>query len=507
MKKFLSFAVRAAVGCALAGAAGAVTLPANYTGSNVIPISGATSTDGVLLDALLDATAGICTDDAAFGADVAEFYTTAAAPIDFTHPANYAVACKTKAGVPGLTSGATNVILKLAGGSGSGTGNVAAGTNLITSSGGVWADAIACKAAPPVAPVNNNAPLPGDVHVKVYTSCPSIGAGLVPKMGISDVEANLVGTSPANVAKLTGTKTVGVGFAPIVSKNFEIALQSLQGLAGCNGTAASQTAACLPSLSSAQLRGIFTGALNDAGFIVDNAGNPIAAPASGNTSIFVCRRSDTSGTQVTFQTTFLGQGCGSSPLTFVGGGGSAGAWAGNLAVNPFLGGGTSDVLACVAAHSVNGDYAVGIASTENAIDDTNANAFRYVKVDGQVPSLENTVAGNYSVFAENQFYAPNASSSNKLNGEQVKFATALPALLADPTRAKAHAVSFVFGHGGLLAIPDGNTIIPQNPPYTPLNTYVNTQVRSSAVGGATNSCAPANIQPGGILAPVGFLNN
>jgi hypothetical protein len=506
MNKLISLAVRAAVGWALAGAASALTLPA-YTSGNTVPIAGAPSTDGILLDALLDATSGFCIDDPTFGANVAEFFTVdTAATLDFSHPRNFAVACVVKPGNFPLTAGAVDMVLKLSGESSSGTADIVAGLPVLSSGDGVWVDAIACQAN---TPVNNAAPTTGGIHVKVYTSCPVFAPGLPPKMGISDVEAGLVGTSSTSGLS-PPTKTIGAVFAPIVSKNFEVALQSLQGLAGCDGTAASQTAACLPSLSSAQLRGFYTGGINLTIDIVSGTNLSISSPASGNQTIFVCRRANTSGTQVVFQTAFLRQGCRGSPLTFVAGdtpGGSA--WIGSaaqLALTAFTGIGASDVLACVAAHSVNGDYAIGIASTENALDDTNANAFRYIKVDGQVPSLEETVAGNYSLFTENLFYF-STISTNPLVGEQIGMSIILPPLLfADGNRPISHALPFAFGHGGVLAIPDGASNIPQLPPYTPLTTYVNTQVKSVAVGGVLNSCAPPGQYPSGLLVPVGLVN-
>jgi len=263
-----------------------------------------------------------------------------------------------------------------------------------------------------------------------------------------------------------------VVFAPAVSKNFYTALQRAEGLtAGCDsgtagnrtagGSAASTTEACLPSLSSPQIRGILSGALESTDYLPG-----LESPTSGNTSIFICRRSNTSGTQHTFQTYFLGQGCG-SPLSFkpaATGAGVTSAWSGTqLGFVSWAGGSSDEVKNCLNGHYQNGDFAIGTLSTESSYDDT-ANFHRYVKVDGVAPSLENVVAGKYQVFVENQFVKPKGSGTNAkpaLSAQVTALADAVQGKLGNPALVKGALVNHTYGWGGILSIPDGDTRVPE----------------------------------------------
>ncbi len=317
------------------------------------------------------------------------------------------------------------------------------------------------------------------------------------------MESVLLGANNTRRARLTANKTVGVVFAPTVNRNFFVALQNGQGIACTNnGAKANATANCLPNLTSAQLRGLYTGSIVDSSYFTDNNGNEIAAPTSGDTTIYICRRGTTSGTQISFQTYFLAQGCGTagqfSLLTFAAGDTPGGtAWS-SAALNfpVFTGTGTQDVKDCMTAHNARGDYAIGIMSTENDFDDS-TNLHRYVKVDGVVPSIENVVAGKYSFFTENQLQRPNnaGGSPNTLQAAQTSLLNAVQSTLANPNLVRNAIITMPHGLGGIVSIPSGSRL-PPSAPYTQatvLQTPVNSQVRSNGLGGASNSCSPPTI--------------
>src|SRR5262249_46819902 len=126
----------------------------------------------------------------------------------------------------------------------------------------------------------------------------------------------------------------------------------------------------------------------------------------------------------------------------------------------FSGTGTADVVACLDAHDDAGDFAVGTLSTENAYNDTDRE-FRFVKVDGAAPSLENTVAGHWDFFTENQIQRPPLTNpSNSLTLDQSELTSALTSILRNPALVGRAAVVHSHGLGGLLAIPDGGANIP-----------------------------------------------
>src|SRR5882724_8438560 len=98
----IRFAVAAAVALAAASAANAATFTAPANGSsNLTDLSGATSTDGVILAALIGTdTASLC--DAAGGAP--DVYTTESQLTPGVLIANFAVVCKPKATIAGLAN-------------------------------------------------------------------------------------------------------------------------------------------------------------------------------------------------------------------------------------------------------------------------------------------------------------------------------------------------------------------------------------------------------------------
>ena len=476
-----------------------------------LSVSGATATDRTVSDTMLDATAGLC-DSTLGGANAADVYTTQA---NFATPTNYVVVCKLKATITGFAGlqGRTVAMSKFSGGSGTGVQPVANGTALASGSSAKWVDiaSATCSAA-------TNVPATSTTQTyNLRTGC-GVLASQIPQAGFSDVEPVLLGASAADRAKLTTSTGVAVVFAPVVSRNFFIALQKAQGLdanPAClsggvlTGEVATATAECLPNLTTAQVRGMFKSgsALTLVNRIFDNAGTPVAITpaASGNNNINVCRRNNGSGTQASYETYYFSQRCGTagpvSTLTFIGAtgqGATDGCDAGACAYTAtyagdrvFTGNGAGDVRLCMDARNDAGIYAIGVVSTENAPNDS-TNEWRFVKIDGAAPSLENTVAGRYSFFTESAFNQPNATAPVQPSADQNLLASAVLAQMRLPSAIRGSIVSMPHGLGGVLGIPTGSSssIAAPYTTATVLATPVNSQTRATNFGGTPNNCNP-----------------
>lgn len=505
--KTLRFAIGGALALAAASASAFTAVPVvaiDY------PISGATATDRTLADVVLDATAGFCNGNNTN--ERAEVYTT---ELDFAGIggggptyANYAVVCRTDATLPGSADAAAEgqivAFRKYSGGSGSGISQVASGANLNTDvpNNRQWVDWVGCRTT--VTP-QTNVTYTGSVPVDLYEGCASIATSQT-KAGISDVEPQLLGATAAQVANLNINAGVGIAFGVPVSRNFFRALQEAQGIdttTDCPDTdAVNSTPACTPSLTAAQIRGIFKGNLQGVAQLANNStGAAIPNPIGTNGAfIHVCARGDSSGSQASTRVYFLGQGCGVAGVfpthTFVGAttgsctaagcGWNSGTY-GNDRV--FRGTGSADVIACLDHRDDTNVYAVGVLSTESTPDDGN-NEFRFVRVNAIVPSLENVVSGKYDFYLENTLQFPSGSSPNVVSAGQAAFSNALLAGIRLPAFISRSIVTSPQGLGGILGIPT-TAGAGQNPPITAANVLlnpINTQLRAAAYGGAPNSC-------------------
>ncbi len=165
--------------------------------------------------------------------------------------------------------------------------------------------------------------------------------------------------------------------------------------------------ACLPTLPTAALRGIYSGKQSVNGLRIN--GVSMTAPAGGS-QIRICRRGDNSGTQRAFELQFFDQVCNAfSNLAFardaaVQGGtcasvGCAFSDANIGATGVFQGKLVGDVEACLDDAVADGVYAIGVM-TADRIPDNAAKEFRYIELDGVAPLMQNVLDGRYSFFTE-----------------------------------------------------------------------------------------------------------
>jgi hypothetical protein len=435
MKSSVRFAVAAvcAAGSLWSGNALAV-LPSAVPANNILYFSGATATDQQLEDLGRLATGGLCQANS----------------IDIFRGTSQRVTLCTGAGT-GLNGTPIGIAKESAGGSGNGIGPVATGGSLN------WLNV---KAANFVCLGDNNtaADDPGSFNpnsvpvintpkslttgsprltaAREYTNCTPIAAQTA-QAGISDVEARLFG--------FTGTiderAVEQIMFGVPVSLNLYRALQIAQGLtatAACDTLIEQDGENCVPSLTRGQIGAIYGGQILDWSQISGlTTAAGVTLPVNDDTSVFICRRGNTSGSQTFTQAYALGQGCGGSGsfrpaddagceepgCVFPAGDGP------NPDGNPdyvYASTGSGDVRNCLDARDDQNRWAIGVLSTENTVNDIasasvpgsgvggdpvdalgsggterDSREFRFVGINGFKPSLEVAANGGYDMVAEN----------------------------------------------------------------------------------------------------------
>ena len=244
-------------------------------------------------------------------------------------------------------------------------------------------------------------------------------------------------------------------------------LQAVQGLADIN--ASTFAPANAPNLTYAEVRKLFTGDFND--WTLVNAS--ITDAGNGSTAAKICRRVATSGTQATINALLLNNPCGNGSL-----GGAllpannlsdehnvtndtpatAGAFLSTtVGYTVVMNSGNGQVDACLTHADVNNELAIGLLGTERIsgavpsddADDTSSTVvndqWHYVKLNGFYPSVDNTIAGNYDLFAEATFNR----RSGGYSADQVTLMNKLPILMGDPATIVSEGLL------GLAAVPGG----------------------------------------------------
>lgn len=417
----------------------------------------------------------------------------------YTRGNDFLISCLSTANIVGLPTGTHIVVVKeTAGGSANGVLNVARQTNLsnfITPTGTNLSTN--CTAAP------TNAGGSGGLQTYQVRSCAATlsNTAAPPHVGISDIDprsfVGTAGVTAADAAALSVDPGLQVLFAPIVSEALRNRLQTIQGL-----TSGSDTLANVPSIPKSVLAGIFAGQIFDWAQVYIN-GQQVGV--SGDTSAYVCRRGETSGTQTSFEIHFLNENCnrGEATPSFVtpdqasclnGGcawnaatGGGANQFGDDFV---FAGAGSGDVRNCVSFNTAS-QYRIGVASTERLpLTSGTADRFRYVRIDGQEPTLVAAQEGRYNFFTENTLNTriPDATTAggNRAIWTHIRNRIGDRAAVSATNAAFQNAASLGTAGGagdtGLLVTPIAGSIEPVFP-------IVAANVRSplAAAGGPVNS--------------------
>lgn len=421
--------------------------------------------------------------------------------------------------VPGLTASTRKVLFvkRSAGGSGVGVMPVATGAsvaNLNIFNGNCTEDS------------------PGSRTWTCTTSNPGDMHDIVPDAGVSDVDpAMFVGVNtPAGFSDATpdaiGSLTVVPGSALVfntpVTLTLRNALQHVQFTGtSCDPdeasytTATGESEACMPSLSSNQIATLMGGKMkkwselkvhfdNGDGTFTDTdlitaattlqAGQTANVVAPTKSFVYVCRRTQGSGTQATTNAKFLNVPCSTGALNPLDAAHSSTLF-GPIAIE---GAGSGDVETCfddinngtnvTGGNPSNGkSWAIGLQSTEKNVN--NAHGYRYIKVDGYAPTIANAASGKYRDWSESTFQWPSS-----LTGDKAAIINTIATNAGKMTIVRDilnPGFVYTWGQGGYLALyTNGNTVVTPFSDSNPVTPYSHTS------GGSLNNCSIPTIQGG-----------
>lgn len=255
-----------------------------------------------------------------------------------------------------------------------------------------------------------------------------------------------------------------------------------------------ESEACMPSLSRAQLSGIFAGKLADWSEIVTAQGFPLASrnPRTGQVSaapgikapsddrVYVCRRVATSGTQAAYEMFFLNRRCTGGVTPFIASGD-----------NVFEGSVTSDVESCLGRLSDRNVWAVGILTTES-VEWIGRDKWRFIKMDGVAPTLLNTFNGRWPFFVQQSYQWRGEQSELPLRGPKLALMAQIGQRLGDPAIVRDLNQGFrhAWGNAGVMALSDSGMNAPLRPrPGHPVDAGMLDDNPVLAVRHDTNNCS------------------
>jgi ABC-type phosphate transport system substrate-binding protein len=320
----------------------------------------------------------------------------------------------------------------------------------------------------------------------------------------------------AEIARLNAVPGLDIIFGVPVTLNLYRALQAAQGLTGDDAPANA------PSLTSSQIRGLYTQRLQNWDSLRGAAGEPlwqvagVTDPANAAQStaldsrVFICRRVATSGTQASTESYFLQQRCDAAaggastgPLVFAGGNPTTGSSAApSFNTRVVAGAGSGDVRTCLNGHHTNGTWAMGVLSTE--VGDTQVGNIRFVRIDGALPNLATVANGDYTFFTTNTINRVAPGLTGEPTGLTLTLLQYIEANLGRPIVLSLANNSFdgrPWGDGGLLSFATAAGVTPNAAPQvdgaagtpgvvgTMDGNPVNTQSRAE-VSNRVNNCNP-----------------
>jgi hypothetical protein len=346
-------------------------------------------------------------------------------------------------------------------------------------------------------------------------------------MGISDTEPALSSPPPSSTdqAKISSKAGIHIVFGVAVNEKLYRALQR------ASGKSTDNTAANMPSLTEAQVRGLYSGALQNwdqilvpgtspqRGLVANEGvvagGDPPTAQGSNDDgAVYMCRRVASSGTQATAESYWFSQRCISGGTTFRGPSDGSSiadtAFSGSFATGPvtIVGNQTvnaapssGNVRTCLANLNAADVWAVGVLSHEVTGSHQSSGVYM-VGINGVGPSLANTANGKYGYYSENVTTvvadgnpgALAATDPRRIVIEHIR------TNLSEPVSLAATNTTFVgrpWGDGGSMAIENGLSALVNSPqPVTP-SQMISNPVNSSTKFG--NNCVhPVASEPSAV---------
>jgi hypothetical protein len=265
-------------------------------------------------------------------------------------------------------------------------------------------------------------------------------------LGTADVEAemfqadnmpNLPGDNfnfaniQSNVASTTRSRLFGQVFGVALSNGLWSAIQTAQGLSGAPAADGSNW----PSLTKDQIRHVLSGqALS---WTAVMAGATFTGTLN---NIAICRREQGSGSQASSNYFFLNYPCDTATAPKK----STANVASGVFVKENIS--SSAAKACLngsetAAAGANPAQAAGsIGVLSYNADPGASDTYKWIKIDGVVPSLMNSIVGKYDFWAETQ-----AMYNNTLAGTELDFAQTLVSELKSPNRLNVSSIKGIAG--------------------------------------------------------------
>jgi hypothetical protein len=336
-------------------------------------------------------------------------------------------------------------------------------------------------------------PASGETFYRCRINQPGDTIRQVPDAGVSDVNPELfvgpntpANTAPVDAAQVARLFEVVSGGALVfntpVTLDLRNALQKAQIYTGnlpadCEGK---ETEDCMPSLSKTQLAALFSGSIGkwEAIKVVnkDGASRPLTDfGPPGDPKVHICRRVDGSGTQASLNAKIL-----NAPCTA---GAKNPAATSNDVAGPIvrLNPGSGDVDRCLDDHNKGANtgglnptnikaWAIGVQSTERNV--TNRLDYRYIKHDGQAPTIVNAAAGRYPFAVEVTYQWLKTGGPT---GDKAKIISKIATDAGKPSIVANNNKAFVYpwGQGGYLAVSASghpvseNGVLDINAPVTP----------------------------------------
>jgi hypothetical protein len=302
------------------------------------------------------------------------------------------------------------------------------------------ADLAACNVAATVVPAGA---LPTYTQSTCGTAAGNAGAGTdqqQPNFGFADSEPAQFNSSVAG--QLTAVYPFGVVFGVVVSKNVRDQLQLQQ-----FGVTGDESADKTPNLTSAQINAIYTGSDT----LWSQAIGVATSGVFAENQIYLVRRGDGSGSNRAFNTAFVGEFCASGLTGMVTSTPTANV---NLTAPTTdcvssttsrrkQAGTSDDMVACVAQFNSANLGSIGYVSTDYQPQTTDG--YRFVKVDGYLPTQLNVVDGKYKVWSEE---AMTYNTSRGLTGDLTSFYSRFQTASADAAYISAVSQGLTQSIGG-----------------------------------------------------------
>jgi hypothetical protein len=438
----ISVAVSAILAASALGAAvGANAAAVVPSADHFFPTSGSTALDNAIKEYFL-LSGGICKANSA-STPINVYVDGTSSLTSGVHQT--LVVCSSSAAFGTVAAGDTIGLAKESnGGSLEGTINVARATPL-NFLDGLATGGITCTGGPTAVAAGTN--YAHQQAYNLYTGCTTLKT-YAPTIGWADEQpAAWLGfgqrpITPADEAALTTNPLVQNVFGFAVSLNLYRTLQNMQGL-----TVGDDTLANMPKLSLTALTSLYTGGASSWTNITNASGKDVTTFVPGTThavsgsTVFVCRRGDSSGTNAFVDLALLNNRCSSSGATQVPATTANASCKGlpsgltpqdfgcswtssNIGDTVFPGAGGGDVAACLDAHSKNDDFAIGNLTTNQAFGNPNAPGgsgdtntgsnthFRFIAIDGHLPNLTSVANGQYPFVEDNVLNTKTSAGGN-----------------------------------------------------------------------------------------------